>query len=664
MSIFRSYFSKNNTLIEDNFTNNSQNPVTEIAYGTLSSEVTRFILDVDFEPLKQRIAQGIINQDRIVKHVLHLTNTIRYDEEYLNKYMSDGATHRASSFDLELFNLDEEWDEGSGYEFIYDDEAYIISPTGASNWVDAKSNVDWLTEGAHSSGSTILGLQHFEKGNEDILIDVTGYVNAQLGTGSTSTGIGIKFTDDFEATETLHRQAVAFFARKTHTFFEPHIETIYEDTITDDRNYFFLDKDNELYLYANVGANPDSVTVNSVAILDYLGQTVSTLTGSSIENVGLGVYKIVVNIDSDTYPDAVLFTDRWNVTQNGKNKVIDQEFYLISQDSYFNFELSNRINFDNYSFNYFGIREGERIKDNNIRRIEVNVKQLYPNQANNVPLDVEYRLYNSQTDHHQFDVIPWTKVNRTFKGYSLLLDFSWLIPQDYTLEFRLINDNTFMVKEPLNFTVVSDGITTPATGQIPATTTTTTLPPTTTTTTTTLPPTDTIFISVTPTLSATTYTNRDNPDVSGDSLQMYWTTNPNSTQKYGTGIGAGLAADSIYRFEWLTDDSPQVNFFATAACCISGITAGVITGGTSYDLTLKAGDCEGYVEFNINNSGTGATVGNYTVSASNVVDPTKFLGREIDSTDTNYTLATTAGTTYGYDELFSNCITYCGFVVK
>ena len=55
---------------------------------------------------------------------------------------------------------------------------------------------------------------------------------------------------------------------------------------------------------------------------------------------------------------------------------------------------------------------------------------------------------------------------------------------------------------------------------------------------------------------------------------------------------------------------------------------------------------------------------NYTVSASNVVDPTKFLGREIDSTDTNYTLATTAGTTYGYDQLSSICMIYCGFVVK
>ena len=232
MSIFRSYFSKNNTLIEDNLTNNSQNPVTEISYGTVNSEVTRFIFDLDLEPLQHRIQQGIINPDRISYHVLRLTNTIKYDEEYLNKYMADGVTHRASSFDLEFFNLEEEWDEGSGYEFIYDDQAFILAPTGASNWYDRTTTSGWTSDGAYSTGSTVIGSQTFDKGNENIEIDVTDYVNARLGlstdsglTGLTaSTGIGIKFTDEFEALETLYRQAVAFFARKTHTSFEPHID--------------------------------------------------------------------------------------------------------------------------------------------------------------------------------------------------------------------------------------------------------------------------------------------------------------------------------------------------------------------------------------------------------------------------------------------------------
>ena len=59
MSRFRSYFIKNNTLIEDNRLNFSQNPVTEISYGTLNSIVSRFIFDIDLEPLIDFIALTI-----------------------------------------------------------------------------------------------------------------------------------------------------------------------------------------------------------------------------------------------------------------------------------------------------------------------------------------------------------------------------------------------------------------------------------------------------------------------------------------------------------------------------------------------------------------------------------------------------------------------------
>ena len=55
MSILRSYFLKNDTLISSNLSNNSQNPVTEISYGTLDAEVSRFIFDVDLTNLQDKI---------------------------------------------------------------------------------------------------------------------------------------------------------------------------------------------------------------------------------------------------------------------------------------------------------------------------------------------------------------------------------------------------------------------------------------------------------------------------------------------------------------------------------------------------------------------------------------------------------------------------------
>jgi hypothetical protein len=121
MNIYRSYFKKNNTLISSNLSNNSQNPVMEVSYGTFNKQVSRFIFDVDFDEIRAKIADGSINPNRITKHVLHMTNTIRYSPDRLGKRSYLPNINRASSFDLNLFNIDQDWDEGSGYEFIYDD---------------------------------------------------------------------------------------------------------------------------------------------------------------------------------------------------------------------------------------------------------------------------------------------------------------------------------------------------------------------------------------------------------------------------------------------------------------------------------------------------------------------------------------------------------------
>lgn len=475
--LYRSYFSKNDTLIENNRTNNSQNPVTEISYGTVNADVSRFIFDIDFEPLIEKINSGEIKPDQITRHTLKMVNTIRFSPERIGGKFIDCETHRTASFDLDLYNVDEDWDEGNGYDFVYIDEQFPNLVPQAVNWYDRKTDVPWTVEGGYISGVTeIIGSQHFQVGNEDIEIDVTDYINERLfpasgttgttgstgstGTTGTSYGLGIKFPDNLEALETLHRQAVAFHAKNTTTFFEPYIETEYDNRITDDRNHFYLDKDNELYLYSNAGGRQTDITVNSVEIVDYEDVVVATITGDSIENVRTGVYRITINIDSDAYPDAVLFTDRWNVTLNGKNKSIDQEFYLISQDNYYNFGQSNRVLSDNYYFKYSGIKQSEKIKRGGLRKVFIETKELYKaNQDNNQSFDIEYKIFSSQNDKYTFDVIPWTKVDRTSRGYEFLIDTSWLIPQDYSIQIRMVEGNVYNTKEKLDFSVINDGVT-------------------------------------------------------------------------------------------------------------------------------------------------------------------------------------------------------------
>jgi len=465
MSIFRSYFLKNDTLIQGNLTNNSQNPVGEISYGTPVPTVSRIIFQGDFSDLIAKIANEGIPKNSIVSHKLVMQNTIGNRHDLLGHFSYTNIIQRASSFDLDLFTLPQSWDEGSGYDFIYQDQTILNfnTVTGATNWYYRKANQKWAVSGAYiASGTTgitattgtskILYTQSFPKGNENVSIDITQYVNDILYSGATDNGLGLKFNSALEALTTIYKQAVAFHLRKTNTVFEPYIETTINDQITDDRKFFFLDKPNNLYLYSSAG----DVTISAVTITDFNGVIISTLTGSSITRVKKGVYMITLTVDSSAYPDAVLFKDSWILTQNSKLKTIHQEFYLIDQDRYYNFDLTNVINPDNFYFTYYGIKSGEYIKRGDVRKIQILVKQLYHTQDDNLPMNLSYRLYMHQGSHTHMDIIPYTQVNRTSAGYEFYLDTSWLIPQDYYLDLKFSSNSFVTVKSPISFTIVND----------------------------------------------------------------------------------------------------------------------------------------------------------------------------------------------------------------
>ncbi len=131
MSINNSYFSKNNTLIFNSFTNTGRNPVTELFYGSVISSqypqgFSRFIFDLDLTLLREKISKGIISTtcSDTLKHTLRMTNTSSFNDE-LNTRTSQGRM-RATSFDLILFRIPyinnnpstpQIWDEGVGYDY-------------------------------------------------------------------------------------------------------------------------------------------------------------------------------------------------------------------------------------------------------------------------------------------------------------------------------------------------------------------------------------------------------------------------------------------------------------------------------------------------------------------------------------------------------------------
>jgi hypothetical protein len=91
MSIYRSYFSKSNTITSDSYTNTARNPIVELFYGRVDNILlplgfTRYIFDIDLSGLTELYDEKVVSTDcgGEIKHVLNMTNTSSFDKELLN----------------------------------------------------------------------------------------------------------------------------------------------------------------------------------------------------------------------------------------------------------------------------------------------------------------------------------------------------------------------------------------------------------------------------------------------------------------------------------------------------------------------------------------------------------------------------------------------------
>jgi len=359
MSINNSYFSKNNTIISNSFTNTGRNPVTELFFGSLATSqyptgFSRFIFDLDLTLLNQKIADGTIslNCNDVPKHTLRMVNTSYFDKELLNTSTSQGRK-RATSFDLILFripfidgdmNQPQLWDEGVGYDYadlLYEysdlDKNFSDRP---SNWYQTTTLGVWTESGIYNNNNTgtvpfssltIVDIQHFEFGNENISFDMTEEINNILnGSLKNVAGWGIAYKPQLEnITGLTDNYEVQFFTRHTQTFYEPYLETNYNDYIDDDRNLFTLGKVNHLYLYLYDQGNPINLDFNPVVdILDNSGTPI--ITGLTTCLKTRGIYEVTIP-PLNGYKTPCTFSDKWyNLSLNGfsLNPILNQNIRI------------------------------------------------------------------------------------------------------------------------------------------------------------------------------------------------------------------------------------------------------------------------------------------------------------------------------------------------
>lgn len=456
MSYFRSYFEKNNTIIKNSQVNTSKNPTTEIFYG---SGFSKFIFKVDFTDLKSKIDSGDYVITSGTTHKLHLTNTIFGDETFLGAKRGTGR-ERATSFNLILFKVSEFWDEGvgfdyedGGYDFTLGNKSFDERP---SNWYNRTTLDAWNVEGVYSDSPTIIQTAHFDNGNEDVNMDITSYVNGILLSGNTNHGLGLAFEVLYQDISPEIDQSVAFFTRYTQTFFEPYVETNFDDTILDNRNNFIEKINQNLYLYVTKGTNFYNLdSLPTVDILDSTNTPIVGLTGLTTTRIRKGIYKVTFGIDGVLCDGKKFFYDNWKGLSIGGEQISNVKQKFVPKPYTSGFTIGeNPTELERYAIQFSGIKQNEKILRGEKRKVVISFKSI--NQPKTQLFDeVYYRIFITEGKTNVI-VHDWSRADVTNEN-SFTLDTGIYIPREYFIEIKgKTHSQEIFYDEYIKFEILSE----------------------------------------------------------------------------------------------------------------------------------------------------------------------------------------------------------------
>ena len=498
MSILKSYVDKNNTIQSNSYVNTGRNPIIELNFGASDFIVpnygySRLLFNLDLELLRENIASGVISTGCTtgMTHVLQMTNTSSFDNELLNTFMSN-ERRRATSFDLILFRIPktsgttgnpQPWDEGVGFDYTdsnvnqnssnggstpityVDSRAYSTRP---SNWYQTTTISGWSQSGVYNnknegtvnySGLTIVARQHFELGNENINMDMSNEINGILnGTITGVTGWGVAYLPQIEnITGLTDSYSVAFFSRHTQTFYQPFLQTTYDDLVKDNRNLFLKSQENRLYLY--VYQNGDYVNLDSdpvVRIEDRNGDAVVGMATLSTCLRTKGIYEVIVPNGFSGSPTPCQYYDIWSgLTINGQPLPnVTNQFTLQQYSAGIQIGSTSKEP-DIYGFDFYGILQDEKILNSDIRKVGVTIKKAYTGQVLLQDVSAFYRVYVREGTTEVL-VQDWTPINRTPNEYYFIFDMRDKIPNQYYVDIQVnTSGQKDTYKKQLTFNIVN-----------------------------------------------------------------------------------------------------------------------------------------------------------------------------------------------------------------
>jgi len=227
---------------------------------------------------------------------------------YLKMYNARHQETLPKNYKLDVLAVSASWEEGNGLDMVgYTDETY--GGLG-SNWVNSGDGTTWTTAGGDYHASPAFTAS-FDKGDEDLEVDVTSLVEEWLSETKQNYGFGVKLSSSYEASSSLNPDGAEFsyytkkfFARSSEYYFDrPVIEARWNSTRRDNRGNF----------YFSSSLAPAAENLNTLYMYNYIRGKLRDIAGSSDARPVLNLY-----YSSGSVPegDALYFRDSSNNAVN------------------------------------------------------------------------------------------------------------------------------------------------------------------------------------------------------------------------------------------------------------------------------------------------------------------------------------------------------------
>ena len=492
------FLDKQNTIYKNiPFTNVGLNPVLELHYG--GGMLSRGIIHFDENQIKELVEDKTFSDTSKLSFRLKMTNCFSVDGYPIEKLLNNGKKikQRACSFDIMALKLPCEFDGGRGYDYVADfwinnnrsfsEEAssWNFAKNGTLWPVDAdKINVEdenlnfinkniWILSGdtkvkinldggvysqefideqlaLYNSGesSSIIDIQHFDFGNENLNLNITSYVLDVLN-GEHNYGILLMFTPKYEHMETQLPQYVGFFTDNTNTFFHPYVECKYCETIKDDRASFCKGKENKLYLYTNVNGIPENLDVIPTCTINGIEYPV--------QQSQKGVYFAVISSLTEDVENGTVLYDNWsNLALNGeKIEDVEMEFEVQKMNNFIS--IGNVVSTkETFVPTIYGINDAEDLNRGEIREVTVDFRKQFETFKMKLIDNAEYRIY-IKDGNRELTVFDYQPIEMGFLKNFFVVYTEDLIPGKYFIDIKVKSGREVKhYKDILRFNVISD----------------------------------------------------------------------------------------------------------------------------------------------------------------------------------------------------------------